>query len=84
MIENYGYHVTTVDIDLLKAPDVVGNVLNLPFREDTFDVAVCFEVLEHLPYRYFKTAVEEMASAARNYRDFRLGKKHACGVVFVF
>lgn len=81
MIGNYGYHVTTVDIDLVKAPDVVGNVLNLPFREDTFDVVVCFEVLEHLPYRYFRNTIEEMASAARNYVFLSL--PYQCNAIFL-
>jgi hypothetical protein len=67
MITNYGYHVTTLDINPVSAPDSVGDVLNLPFQEGAFDMVVCFQVLEHLQYRYFKHAVEEMAFVAKNY-----------------
>ncbi len=45
--ENLNY--TALDIAPGKGIDVVGDAENLPFQKDSFDVIVCFEVLEYLP-----------------------------------
>ena len=49
-------------------PDVVGDILSLPFPDDSFDVIVAYEVLEHIPYENFEKALSEVA---------RVSKKHA-------
>lgn len=36
------------DIDPERKPDVIGDVHQLPFPNETFDIVVCIEVLEHL------------------------------------
>jgi ubiquinone/menaquinone biosynthesis C-methylase UbiE len=56
-----GTSVTTLDIDYDLVPDVTGSVLRLPFSDDSFDVVTCYEVLEHLPYTDFSTALKELA-----------------------
>lgn len=50
-------HVDYVGIDLAVGDatwdysrlDVIGDLAHLPFRDETFDLALCLEVLEHLP-----------------------------------
>lgn len=59
--------VTTLDIDKNLNPDVVGNVLEMPLTDESFDVVVCYEVLEHLPYKSFNRALAEI---------FRVSKSH--------
>ena len=59
------YDVTTVDFQPLLLPDVVGALQSLPFRDDSFDVVACFEVLEHLPFELFPEAMSELARVAR-------------------
>lgn len=81
LIKNYGYDVATVDLIPSHASDVSANVLSLPFRPNTFDMAVCFEVLEHLPYSHFQRAVKEMASVAKNYLFLSL--PYQCNAIFV-
>src|ERR1035437_2285963 len=39
----------TVDIDAKRQPDVVGDIRNLPFKDNSFSVIICTEVLEHVP-----------------------------------
>ena len=39
----------TLDNSSECAPDVIGDVLRLPFADKTFDSIVCLEVLEHVP-----------------------------------
>ena len=60
-----GVPVVTVDIDGALGPTVVGSVLSLPLKERTFDVVACFEVLEHLPYESFGSALRELGRLSR-------------------
>lgn len=60
-----GQNVTTIDIDRDLNPDYVGSVLSLPFGDNSFDVVACFEVLEHIPYKFFLPALQEMHRVSR-------------------
>lgn len=59
-LKNKGCNIVTLDISRDLGPDYVGSVLSLPFRDNSFDVVCCFEVLEHLPYSDFTKAVSEI------------------------
>ncbi|MCP4869397.1 MAG: methyltransferase domain-containing protein [Proteobacteria bacterium] len=52
--------VRTLDIDQGLAPDVTASVEQMPFEDGTFAVAVCCQVLEHLPWESFATAAAEL------------------------
>lgn len=52
-------NITTLDIKENVKPDVVGNVLDMPLDDNSFDVVACYEVLEHLPYEKFHAALSE-------------------------
>lgn len=62
---NISYKSIDVADDL--GPDIVGSVLAIPCEDKTFDVVCAFEVLEHLPFDSFDTALRELA---------RVSKKH--------
>src|SRR3989344_4306481 len=66
-LKNQGIKITTVDIDEKLRPDIVGNVLNLPFSDNLFDVILCTEVLEHLPFDKFEAALRELKRVSRKY-----------------
>lgn len=59
--------VTTCDFDKTLKPDVVADVKKLPFKKDTFDVVLCAEVLEHLPFKDFSSAMKEIYRVTKNY-----------------
>jgi len=69
LVSNYlkqsGFKVTTVDINKNLKPDVVGNLANLPFLDNTFDVVLAFEILEHIPFRDVPTSLYELRRVSR-------------------
>ena len=59
-IKERQFNVISLDIDERLNPDVVGNVLDIPFPDLSFDVITCYELLEHLPYENFHKALSEI------------------------
>ena len=65
-LRSKGVHVTTVDIDADKQPDIVANIAQYDFPE-TYDAILAFEVFEHLPYHDFPPLLAKLAVAARRH-----------------
>ena len=61
-----GINITTLDIDENLKPDVIASVLKIPFGENSFDTALCAQVLEHLPYENFSKALSEIKRVVKN------------------
>ncbi|MDI3501048.1 MAG: hypothetical protein PWP22_819 [Thermoanaerobacter sp.] len=68
-LKKLGICVTTVDIDEDLEPDYVCSVTELSkyFEENSFDTVLCAEVLEHMPFEYFETALEELWKVSKKY-----------------
>ncbi|MCU0678310.1 MAG: class I SAM-dependent methyltransferase [Candidatus Pacebacteria bacterium] len=64
-LRTVGYDVTTADYEENLNPDVVADVTKLPFKDGEFDAALCCEVLEHLPFSEFETAIKELTRVAK-------------------
>ena len=60
-----GIKVTTLDIDENLKPDVIASVVKMPFKDSEFDIALCAQVLEHLPYGDFKKSLLEIGRVAK-------------------
>jgi 2-polyprenyl-3-methyl-5-hydroxy-6-metoxy-1,4-benzoquinol methylase len=65
LLQRQRFSVTSLDIQHQLYPTVVGDVLRLPFKYQSFDVAVCCQVLEHLPRESFVPALRELRSVIR-------------------
>jgi len=66
-VRKAGILVTTLDFDEKLRPDIVAEITKLPFKKNSFDLVSCFEVLEHLPYKQFKTSLSQIHKAAGKY-----------------
>ena len=51
---------TGIDIATDLNPDVVGSVTEMPFKNNQFDMVMCGQVLEHLPFSLFPKALSEI------------------------
>lgn len=65
MLLRRGFEVTTLDIQIKLEPTVVGDVRRLPFSDQAFDIAVCCQVLEHLPFEFFGESLRELRRVIR-------------------
>ena len=56
ILRKCGYSVTTIDINPGLEPDYVGSITDLDnvFQDKSFDVVLCAEVMEHLPFNLFE------------------------------
>jgi SAM-dependent methyltransferase len=51
---------TGIDIDSDLQPDVIGSVTKMPFLNKQFELTLCCQVLEHLPFYEFEKALKEL------------------------
>ena len=65
--DNTDVRYTSADIAEDLKPDVITDILNLSFEDNSFDVVCAFEVLEHLPFDQFVQALKELRRVARDY-----------------
>jgi SAM-dependent methyltransferase len=67
VMRQWGLQVTTLDFDPKLRPDAVGDVTRLPFADKSFDSTIAAEVLEHIPFADFATALRELKRVSRSY-----------------
>lgn len=66
-LKKIGVNVTTCDLDKNLKPDIVGDILDLPFKKDSFDVVLCAEILEHLPFRLIPKSLKQIYKVTSKY-----------------
>lgn len=66
LLKNNGIDVKTIDLDRGNNPDYAEDISsNLSISENCFDTVLCCEVLEHLPYSKFSSALKNMWKISR-------------------
>ncbi|MFC2162262.1 class I SAM-dependent methyltransferase [Candidatus Altiarchaeota archaeon] len=66
-LQHNGFDVTTCDVDKSLMPDQVGDVRSLPFPDESYDVVLCSQVLEHLPWEEVEKALSELHRVSRKH-----------------
>ena len=59
--------VTALDIDKNLKPDVVASVTDIPLGDNTYDLVLAAQVLEHLPFVDLPKALKEIFRVSRKY-----------------
>ncbi len=67
ILRNNISQVIALDIDPSLRPDVVASVQSTPFSDNAFDVVLCAEVLEHLPFDQFEICLRELHRIAKQF-----------------
>jgi hypothetical protein len=63
-LRDLGIEVVTLDLAEHLGPDLVGDIRSIPLTEDGVELALCCQVLEHLPFADVPGAVAELARVA--------------------
>ncbi len=66
IIASSGIKVITVDIDRILKPNIVASVEYIPLHDNSIDVCLCCEVLEHLHYNSFEETLKELYRVTKN------------------
>ena len=67
LLTHFGLRYDSVDIDADRKPTYVGSVLKLPLADLSYDIVVCFQVLEHIRYQDFVPALRELSRVAKRH-----------------
>ena len=64
-LKDQGVKVVTLDIDPNLKPDVTASAVKMPLDSDSFDVVLCAEALEHLPFEQFEESLKELKRVSK-------------------
>lgn len=59
-LKKYILEVKTLDIEADLSPDILASVEKIPLPDNSFDLVLCAEVLEHLPFEKFGQCLIEL------------------------
>src|SRR3989344_7127476 len=66
-LKNHNIKVTICDVDKELKPDYIADIRKLPFGNNKFDVVYAYQVLEHLPFEDFETALNQLYIVSKKY-----------------
>lgn len=66
-LQSLGYQVTTCDFDESVKPDVVADVRSIPVPDNAHDVVMACQILEHIPFKDFPKALQELDRISKKF-----------------
>ncbi|MBX4210347.1 class I SAM-dependent methyltransferase [Candidatus Parcubacteria bacterium] len=66
-LRKFGVKITTLDNKKEYKPDVLADVLKMPLPDNSFDMVLICEVLEHLPFEDFEKAMKEIYRVTKSH-----------------
>lgn len=77
-LKSAGIEVITFDINSNLNPDVIGNLIEIDqyFQPKSFDLILCAEVLEHIPFEYFEVILKKFKTISRMNVVITLPRRH--------
>jgi len=66
-LKKHEFNIDTCDIDKKLKPDFIADIKKLPFKENSYDLVLSCEVLEHLPFSDFDKALSEIWRVTKKY-----------------
>ena len=66
-LKHSGFNVTTCDFDKSLKPDYVADIRKLPLKDNSYDLVMACEILEHLPWEEADAALKEMQRVTKMY-----------------
>ena len=67
IVKRYNLDISTCDINEKLLPDCVADAEKLPYKDNSFGVIMCYEVLEHLPLTKLKYVLKELSRVTSSY-----------------
>lgn len=62
-----GVDMSETALKFVKTEKIKGSISSLPFGDKSFDLVVCAEVMEHLPFSVFNDALRQLQRVSRKY-----------------
>lgn len=59
ILSKHDKYIIDLDLDFFTNPTVTARLPELPFPNSVFDVVMCYQVLEHIPFNLFSLFIKE-------------------------
>lgn len=66
-LKQNGIKIETCDFDKNLEPDYVADIRELPFKDNSYDVVIACEILEHIPWEDVDKALNELHRVSKKY-----------------
>jgi ubiquinone/menaquinone biosynthesis C-methylase UbiE len=67
LLKQRNYNYKSCDLNPKLKPNYIADIRKLPMKANSFDVVCAFEVLEHLPFSDFVSALKELKRVSKKY-----------------
>lgn len=77
-LEQAGLAVDTCDFDRELNPDFVADIRSMPFKNESYDLVMACEILEHIPWDDVDKALKELHRVSRKYVIISIPSSSLC------